>query len=420
MRKIRFLSMLAAVTAVALAMVVAASPAARAETWGLSDDTALAGGHDVVGNPTEYLSTLPGQLEAIRIVYRIASGHVEEMAVNGISWSVRDLTALTHAPAAAGDPAASQTRLSGQDPVGQVVYRTAGGHIELLTIRGNPLPAATGVDLTALTGAPVAAGDPAMYQTNLAGQGLVLRIVYRAAGWGGAHIVELSVRAGHPWKQADLTALTGAPAAAGNPAGYETHLDGQGSTGRVVYRTASGHVEELSVRAGHPWTRADLTALTGAPAAAGNPAGYLTHLTGQGLAARVIYRTASGHVEELSVRVGHPWTRADLTAITGAPAAAGNPAGYQTILGGESPVARVVYRTASGHIEQLTVQGGQAWKRLDMTALISAPAAAGNPDGHQTVFWANDIPPNADIYPLASVLYRNPANGHVLEMFSPA
>src|SRR5215470_3320432 len=250
MRKIRFLSMLAAVTAVALAMVVAASPAARAETWGLSDDTALAGGHDVVGNPTEYLSTLPGQLEAIRIVYRIASGHVEEMAVNGISWSVRDLTALTHAPAAAGDPAASQTRLSGQDPVGQVVYRTAGGHIELLTIRGNPLPAATGVDLTALTGAPVAAGDPAMYQTNLAGQGLVLRIVYRAAGWGGAHIVELSVRAGHPWKQADLTALTGAPAAAGNPAGYETHLDGQGSTGRVVYRTAGGHVEELSVRAG--------------------------------------------------------------------------------------------------------------------------------------------------------------------------
>src|SRR5262249_62260491 len=126
----------------------AAPPGAVAETWGLADDTMLAGAPPAVGNPIQYLTNLPGQGQVIRIIYRIASGHVEEMAVNGISWSVRDLTALTHAPAAAGDPAASQTRLSGPDPVGQVVYRTAGGHIELLTVRGNPLPAATGLGLT--------------------------------------------------------------------------------------------------------------------------------------------------------------------------------------------------------------------------------------------------------------------------------
>jgi len=103
------------------------------------------------------------------------------------------------------------------------------------------------------------------------------------------------------------------------------------------------------------WSGADLTAIAGAPAAAGNPAGYTTNLTGQGPVARVVYKTTSGHIEELSAQVGHPWSGADLTAIAGAPAAAGNPAGYTTDLTGQGPVARVVYKTTSGHIEELSV-----------------------------------------------------------------
>jgi len=46
---------------------------------------------------------------------------------------------------------------------------------------------------------------------------------------------------------------------------------------------------------------ADLTQIAGAPAAVGNPDGFTTDLTGQGPVARVDYRTASGHIEELSV-----------------------------------------------------------------------------------------------------------------------
>jgi hypothetical protein len=84
-----------------------------------------------------------------------------------------------------------------------------------------------------------------------------------------------------------------------------------------------------------------------------------------------------------------------------------------------TPEARVVYRTTSGHIEQLTVQGGHTWKGLDLTVLLRAPAAAGNPDGQQTVFWANGIPPDADVYPLDSIVYRNPASGHVIQMDTP-
>src|SRR5215813_3399075 len=104
MRKIGILSRLGAATAGATALVLVASPAALAETWGLADDTMLAGAPPAVGNPIQYLTNLPGQGQVIRIIYRIASGHVEEMAVNGISWSDRDLTALTNGTAAVGDP----------------------------------------------------------------------------------------------------------------------------------------------------------------------------------------------------------------------------------------------------------------------------------------------------------------------------
>jgi hypothetical protein len=103
------------------------------------------------------------------------------------------------------------------------------------------------------------------------------------------------------------------------------------------------------------WSKADLTAITGAPAAAGVPMGYTTNLNGQGPVARVVYETTSGHVEELSATVASGWSKADLTAITGAPAAAGVPMGYTTNLNGQGPVARVVYETTSGHVEELSV-----------------------------------------------------------------
>jgi len=56
-----------------------------------------------------------------------------------------------------------------------------------------------------------------------------------------------------------------------------------------------------SVRGGHDWTAADLTARTGAPTTVDEPFGYTTNLTGQGPVARVLYVTANEHIEELSV-----------------------------------------------------------------------------------------------------------------------
>jgi hypothetical protein len=100
---------------------------------------------------------------------------------------------------------------------------------------------------------------------------------------------------------ADLTAIAGAPVAAGDPHGYTTDLPCQGPVARVDYRATGGHIEELPVQGGQRWMGADLTAIAGAPAAASNPDGFETNLTGQGPVARVDYRTTGGHIEELSV-----------------------------------------------------------------------------------------------------------------------
>ncbi len=75
---------------------------------------------------------------------------------------------------------------------------------------------------------------------------------------------------------------------------------------------------------------------------------------------------------------------ADLTTIAGAPTAACGPHGYTTNLPCQGTVARVDYRTTTGHIEQLSVQGGQSWRGDDLTATAAAPLVAGDPDGFET------------------------------------
>jgi hypothetical protein len=68
-----------------------------------------------------------------------------------------------------------------------------------------------------------------------------------------------------------------------------------------------------------------------------------------------IGRTANGDIEELSVQVGDRWCADDLTAIAGALSAVGNPDGFETDLADRGPVTQVDHRTASGHIEELSV-----------------------------------------------------------------
>ena len=76
----------------------------------------------------------------------------------------------------------------------------------------------------------------------------------------------------------------------------------------MVYRGEDERIHELSLpRTGPPWELADLTELTGAPEAAGDPAAYLTDFDDT---ARVVYRGADEHIHEL-------WLRPPRTRIGG-------------------------------------------------------------------------------------------------------
>jgi hypothetical protein len=98
----------------------------------------------------------------------------------------------------------------------------------------------------------------------------------------------------------DLTQITGAPPASGNTlAAYSWE---NGLSKQVVYLTGDGHVHELFVQAGGAWGHADLSALTGAPAAAGNRLSAYSWEAGE--SKQVIYTTGDGHVHELYVYVG--------------------------------------------------------------------------------------------------------------------
>jgi uncharacterized lipoprotein YmbA len=334
---------------VAASLLMPSTPASAATGWTGADLTVAAFAPNAV-NPIifAYTTTLAGQAPTARVVYETSSGRIEELGNNGGAWWAADLTQATHAPTAAGTPFGYTTTLAGQAPTARVVYRTSSGRIEELGNNGGAWWAA---DLTQATNAPSANPDgPSAYVTNLTGQGQVARVVYQTSS---GRIEELGNNGG-AWWAADLTQATYAPSANSGPFGYVTNLTGQGQVARVVYQTSSGRIEELG-DSGGAWWAADLTQAANAPTAGGMPFGYTTSLNGQGPVARVVYPTSSGHVEELSDS-GPAWSAADLTKITGAPGpATSEPFGYTSSLNGQGPVARVVYLTSGFHIEELSV-----------------------------------------------------------------
>jgi PQQ enzyme repeat len=71
------------------------------------------------------------------------------------------------------------------------------------------------------------------------------------------------------------------------------------------------------------------------------------------------------------------WHHSDITALATAPPAAGDPAGY--VFGSEF----VVYRGTDNHVHQLFAAANQGpWSHADLTAITNAPLAMGNPFGY--------------------------------------
>jgi hypothetical protein len=241
---------------------------------GDDDLTKLSGAPSAVGNPRAYV------LAGIQnVVYRGTDGHL-----HGLYWSTGavghdDLTALSHAPPPAGDPFGYVIPSQG---IQNVVYRGMDGHL-------HGLYWSTGAvghdDLTALSHAPPPAGDPFGYVIPSQG---IQNVVYRGTD-GHLHGLYWSTGAlGHD----DLTAEADAAAPVGNAAAYFVTSDG---TNHVFYRSADHHLHELWWTTGAV-SHSDLTDLAMAPPAAGNPSAYFV---GNGATYHVVYRSDDGRLHEL-------------------------------------------------------------------------------------------------------------------------
>jgi hypothetical protein len=94
------------------------------------------------------------------------------------------------------------------------------------------------------------------------------------------------------WHTNDLTAATGATLAAGVPAAYMFNAQG---TQHVDYRGSDNHIHELWWD-GNGWHTNDLTNATGATVASGDPAAYMFNAQGT---QHVDYRGSDNHIHEL-------------------------------------------------------------------------------------------------------------------------
>ena len=357
-------------------------PGGTSGSWNVNDLTAATNAPAAAGDPDGYEFTANGT-SGMHVVYRGVDNDIHELYWQNGAWGVNDLTAATNAPAAAGDPNGFTFTANGTSGM-HVVYRGADDDIHELYWQNG----AWGVnDLTAATDAPAAAGDPNGFAFTANGTS-GMHVVYRG---DDNDIHELYWQNG-AWGVNDLTATTGAPAAAGDPNGFAFTANGTSGM-HVVYRGADNDIHELYWQNG-AWSVNDLTATTGAPAAAGDPNGFAFTANGTS-GMHVVYRGADNDIHELYWQNG-AWGVNDLTAATGAPAAAGDPNGYAFTANGTSGM-HVVYRGADNDIHELYWQNG-AWGVNDLTAGTNAPAAEGDPNGY--VFDAQEqmhvVYPSAD------------------------
>jgi len=131
-----------------------------------------------------------------------------------------------------------------------------------------------------------------------------------------------------------------------------------------VYRGTDNHIYELARNASNgSWSNADLTAITSAPNASGDPVGLVRH-NGTNV---IVYRSTAGRIIQLTLS-GIGWTFTDLSAAAGA-TDSGRLVGF-----GPRPLSRpdqltsIAYVDANQRIQVLTLDNSGAWSINDLSA----------------------------------------------------
>jgi hypothetical protein len=298
---------------------------------GTTDLTANAGAPSAQGNPHSYFDPSGNQ---VVLIFRGADNHVRSLYWMFGAVGHDNLGGSINAPRAAGNPAGW---FSVHDGFHHVTYRGGNGHLHELYWQGQG-----GVghgDLTVQGNAVAASGDPWPYYDPVRATNIVtfrgtdarIRSVY----WGPDGAVG----------QDDLSGTAGTPPASGSPFAWFTQAE---DVSRVVYRATDNHIYELAWPNVAPVSGRDLTALSGAPAAAGNVSGGYNPADNT---QHVVFRSSDGRLHELwwtlgNGAVGH----VDLTAAYGAPRAADRPVYYSSA---RWPHQHVAYRGANRHIYEL-------------------------------------------------------------------
>ncbi|MDP8999103.1 MAG: S1 family peptidase [Myxococcota bacterium] len=265
------------------------------------------------------------------------------------------------------DAASSLSAYVRADSVSTVVYRSTGNDIIELRLEGTTWRSG---NLSFNTNTSQGAvGNPAGYTRS----DNYSSVVYRGSD---RHIRELFLPPGTTtWQVRDLSDLSGAPAAASDPVGYVR----SDAINAVVYRSVlDGHIREITWDPPtQKWQVGDLTLLVGiSQAAIGTPRPYSRS---DGFNA-VVYQGIDDHIYELGLPLGSTsWQVGDLTKLAGAPISASDPSPYIRFDSWNT----VIYRGIDGHINELGLApGSTSWHWGDLTQRTGAPIAADMPSGY--------------------------------------
>jgi hypothetical protein len=346
----KVMSAVLAVSAVLLALVFGFQRADRVHALPLGlPNVSQAGGESATGTALSHSYLTPA------VVYVDNNGHIHEIALKG-TWQDRDLTAAAGAPVVAHSGVIQPMAYRRSDGVSMVIYRGADDDIHSLYLelrrQGNNWQEVWHwADLSAITGSPAAASDPYGYVRSDG----ISTVVYTGSD-GDIH--ELRLEGGWIW--ADLTAIAVAPTAipGSRPVAY---VRGDGINAVVYEAAVSGQICELRLDNGWKWT--NLSGPSGAPLPLSDLSAYVRS---DGIST-INYAGYDHHIYDLRLETG--WISVDLTAISGAPETESRPFGYVRSDG----INAIVYATSgadAGRIYELRLDNG--WQYYELTSVPDA------------------------------------------------
>lgn len=301
----------------------------------------------------------------IQVVYQTGDSHIRVLVAGQDGrWRDEDITRVAGGPELETPIITAYTWSTGRTQQIDYISPMSDGHIhELVTLQDHPWSYENLMDQH--TGAPPSDGvDIVGYGWEAGG---TKHVVYTA---DDGHIHELSAGVSGPWRYTNLTQAAGAHQTESRIlAAYP--WDAQ-KTRQVVYLGDDGHIHELAAGVEGSWSHQDLTSLAAAPLA--EPSALSAYAWQTGSTKQVVYTGENGDIYELTAGADGQWKYSDLTALAGAPLAAGSALSGFAWETGQSK--QVVYVGNDRHVHELALEQNGQWKHTDLTQHIHAPEAA--------------------------------------------